>query len=107
MKHELDAAQTEILLDKPLLAFDKLLLAKGDPASDSNWDGPNHIGEEWWSCRPSGPTAQQTTIYKGAVSDMDLHWDGRRILFSDGSALWEINVDGTRPAPRVGRGPAR
>jgi hypothetical protein len=39
-KQTIDAAQTEILLDTPLLAFDKLLLAKGGAGFNSNWGGP-------------------------------------------------------------------
>ena len=31
------------------------------------------------------------------MTDMDLNWDGRRLLFSDGRVLWEMNVDGGSP----------
>ena len=95
LKQDLDRAQTEILLDTPLLAFGKLLLAKGNPGFNSNWGGPNHIGHELVVLSPIRPDGRQTTIYKGNVSDMDLNWDGKRLLFSDGHALWEVNADGS------------
>jgi len=92
---QIDRLQAEILLDTPLLAFDKLLLVKGRPGFASNWGGPNRLGDEMVVLSPVRPDGQLTTLHKGTVSDMDLHWDARRILFSDGNALWEINVDGS------------
>jgi formylglycine-generating enzyme required for sulfatase activity len=94
-KEEIDAAQSAILLDTPLLAFNQLLLAKGQPGFASNWGGPNRLGNELIVLSPIRPDGKQTTIYKGSVSDMDLHWDGRRVLFSDGNQLWEMKIDGT------------
>ena len=95
LRQDIDKAQAEILLDSPLLAFGKLLLAKGSPGFNSNWGGPNHIGSELVVLSPIRPDGRQTTIYKGNVSDMDLNWDGKRLLFSDGRALWEIGADGS------------
>jgi len=95
LKEQLATAQSEILLHTPVLAFDKLLIAKGNPGFNSNWGGPNHIGSELVTLSPVAPDGKQTTIYKGTVSDMDLNWDGQRILFSDGNALSEIKADGT------------
>ena len=91
----LDKVQSEILLDTPLLAFDKLLLVKGPPSFASNWTGPNHLGREMVVLSPVRPDGKLTTIHKGAVSDMDLHWDASRILFSDGQVLSEIKPDGS------------
>ena len=104
---EIDAAQAEILLDTPLLAFDKLLVVKGHAGFAANWDGPEPPGQR--DRRPlAGPARRQ--------ADHDLHaarsatWTctgtAERLLFSDGSVLWEINADGTRPAARLGRRPA-
>ena len=95
MKGQIDAAQAEILLDNPLLAFDKLLLTKGPIHFSSNWDGPNHIGDAIVILSPVRADGNITTIYSGTISNIDLHWDGRRILFSDRNTLWEINADGT------------
>ena len=97
VKQDLDTAQREMLLDTPLLAFGKLLIVKGHTSFASNWSGPNHLGDELVVLSPVRPDGRQTTIYKSPVSDMDLHWDGRRLLFSDGRALWEMNVDGGAP----------
>ena len=95
LAQDLDAAQRDILLDTPLLAFDKLLLVKGNPGFASNWGGPNRLGNDLIVLSPVRPDGQQTTIYKGAISDMDLHWDGKRLLFSDGQLLQEMQVDGS------------
>jgi formylglycine-generating enzyme required for sulfatase activity len=95
VKQELDTAQAEILLDTPLLAFGKLLVVKGHTGFASNWSGPNHLGQELVMLSPVRPDGRQTTLYKGSISDMDLHWDGRRLLFSDGRGLWEMHVDGS------------
>ena len=95
LKQEIEAAGREILLANPVLAFDKLVIARGGISFSSNWDGPNHIGDEICVLSPVRPDGQVTTIHKGTVSDMDLHWDGRRLLFSDGHFLYQMNVDGS------------
>ncbi|MEI7732354.1 MAG: SUMF1/EgtB/PvdO family nonheme iron enzyme [Verrucomicrobiota bacterium] len=91
----LTALQADLLLDTPLLGFGRLLLVKGQAGFSSNWGGPNRLGNELIVLSPVRPDGKQTTVYKGAVSDMDLHWDGNRLLFSDGNTLREMNVDGT------------
>ncbi|MCX5684882.1 MAG: hypothetical protein NT049_14535, partial [Planctomycetota bacterium] len=86
----------DILLANPLLGFDKLLLAKGGPGFASNWGGANFIGNELVVLSPVKPDGQITTIHKGnRISDMDLSFDARTILFSDADHLHEVNVDGT------------
>jgi formylglycine-generating enzyme required for sulfatase activity len=93
---ELAAAARNILLDNPLLRFDKLLMARGGPWFASNWGGPNNLGGELVVLSPVRPDGQVTTIYKGGrISDFDLHFDGERILFSDGQFLHEIRADGS------------
>jgi formylglycine-generating enzyme required for sulfatase activity len=95
LQKDIEAAGREILLANPVLAFDKLVIARGNVYFSSNWDGPNHIGDEICVLSPVRPDGQVTTIHKGSVSDMDLHWDGQRLLFSDGHFLHEMNVDGS------------
>ncbi len=90
-----DAAGQEILLANPLLDFDRLLLVKGRTGFASNWGGPNRLGSEMVVLSPVRSDGELTTIHQGNVGDMDVHWDGKRVLFSDGSAVWEINADGT------------
>ena len=90
-----DDAGQAILLANPLLDFDKLLLVKGRAGFASNWGGPNRLGSEMVVLSPVRPDGELTTVHQGNVSDMDLHWDGKRIVFSDGSAVWELHADGT------------
>ena len=91
----IDEAGREILLANPVLGFDKLLAVKGNSSFNSNWGGPNSLGSEMVVLSPVRPDGKLTTIYSGPIADMDLNWDGRRILFSDRKLLWEINADGT------------
>ncbi len=95
LNHEIERAGAEILLANPLLDFDRLLVAKGNPSFSSNWGGPNSIGKEMVVLSPVRPDGQLTTIHEGTIADMNLHWDGRRILFSDRKTLWQINADGS------------
>lgn len=95
LSSELDQQQTEMLLDTPLLAFDKLLLVKGHSSFAANWTGANHLGNEMVVLSPVRPDGKLTTLHRGSISDMDLHWNADRILFSDGRVLWEIKPDGT------------
>ena len=92
---ELDRAGREILLANPLLDFDRLLIVKGGPGFASNWSGPNRLGNELAILSPVSSDGQLTTVHQGNISDYDLHWDGQRILFSDGRTLWEIRTDGS------------
>ncbi|NOZ21124.1 MAG: formylglycine-generating enzyme family protein [Planctomycetes bacterium] len=96
LRDELDTASKDILLANPLLGFDKLLLIKGGPGFASNWGGPNRLGREIVVLSPVKPDGKVTTIYKTAnISSMDLSWDAKKILFSDGKNIQEINADGS------------
>ena len=96
LETEFDKASAEILLANPLLDFDKLLVVRGSPGFQTNWDGPNHLGSDLVVVSPVRPDGKQTLLHhEGRISDFDLNWDGQRILFSDGRALFEINADGT------------
>ncbi len=92
---DVEKAGSEILLANPLLDFDKLLLVRGGSRFASNWNGANSLGSQIVVLSPVRPDGEVTTIHSGRVSDMDLHWDAQRLLFSDGQAVWEIDVDGT------------
>jgi hypothetical protein len=92
---EIEQAAADILLANPILRFEKLLVVKGNPGFNTNWGGPNRLGQEICVLSPVRPDGQLTTIYRGSVSDMDLHWDAQRLLFSDGKAVWEMQVDGS------------
>ncbi|MEI6645724.1 MAG: SUMF1/EgtB/PvdO family nonheme iron enzyme [bacterium] len=99
-RQAIHAIQSKILLNTPLLAFDKLLLTKGDINFASNWSGPNTIGNELCVLSPVTPSGKLTTIHKGAISDYDLHWDGNHVLFSDRKTLWELDLVSTNTVPR-------
>ena len=96
VRAKVDAESQAILLDNPVLAFEKLLLGKGGPGFSSNWGGANNIGSELAILSPVRPDGKITTIHKGGgISDMDLSFDARKILFGDRHAIHEVNVDGT------------
>ena len=86
-----------ILLANPLLTgLDKLLLGRGGPGFASNWGGPNHIGSELVVLSPVKPDGQITPVYKGGrISDMDLSFDAKKILFSENERIHEVNADGS------------
>jgi len=92
---EIERAVAAILLANPVLRFEKLLVVKGNPGFATNWGGANRLGQEICILSPVRPDGDLTTIHRGSVSDMDLHWDARRLLFSDGKTVWEIQVDGS------------
>ncbi len=96
LETEFDKASAEILLANPLLDFDKLLVVRGSPYFQTNWDGPNHLGSDLVVVSPVRPDGKQTLLHhEGGISDFDLNWDGQRILFSNGRELFEIGADGT------------
>jgi len=85
-----------ILLDNPLLKFEALLLGRGGPGFSSNWGGANRIGNEIVALSPVRPDGEFRTIHKAnGIHDMDLSFDGKKILYSAGRHLHEVNVDGT------------
>ena len=121
-----DALRREALLANPLLDFDKLLLVKrrpikgGKPASADtgyNWEmgfprsstgnssiPPSRFDNQIAVLSPLSEDGELRTVYQpeGAklVSNVDLHFDADRLLFSmrDDRGLWqvfEIGVDGS------------
>ena len=127
--NEIIALQRQALLSNPLLDFDELLLIKRKPIGDprraeepdrgigkfvgmpqqSSWQlqtMPNTDGWDNEICvlSPARQEGRLTTLYKPPggrlVSEMDLHFDAEKIMFSmpDSRKLWqviEINIDGT------------
>ncbi len=106
------ALQRDALLANPLLDFDRLLLVRRGEASmglPQNWQGNCAVpitgyDNEIAVLSPVSPDGALTTLYKPEagrfVGDVDLHFDGGRMLFSmqgshDRWQIWEINADGT------------
>ncbi|MBT4818636.1 MAG: SUMF1/EgtB/PvdO family nonheme iron enzyme [Lentisphaerae bacterium] len=94
LKSDISTVARDILLTNPLLGFERLLMIKGGPGFSSNWGGANRLGNEVVSLSPVAPDGELTTVYKGSrVSDMDVNWDARRILLSDGRHLHELDTE--------------
>ncbi|MBL7222725.1 MAG: SUMF1/EgtB/PvdO family nonheme iron enzyme, partial [Candidatus Brocadiae bacterium] len=96
LRDAVTTAGREILLANPVLDFQKLLLIRGGPGFSSNWGGMNRLGNELVVLSPVRPDGEIKTIHKaGGIGDSKLSFDGKRVLFSDGRRIQEINVDGT------------
>ena len=101
--------QREALLANPLLNFDRLLLVKRTPLGlPQNWQGNTSIGKTGYDneiavLSPVRPDGKLTTLFKpqdsAFVGDVDLHFDGQRMLFSmPVKGTWqvcEIKADGS------------
>ncbi len=94
LRSRIHAAQKRILLDNPLLEFEKLLVASGSIRLASNWTGACTMGKQLQVLSPVAPDGTLTTIYNGGVSSYELDWGAQKILFSDGSKILEMDVDG-------------
>ena len=129
LARDLDALRREALLANPLLDFDRLLLVRRRPVGEprrSQW-GERGLGEyiglprqsSWgistipnpvsWDndivvLSPVRPDGELTTLFapegRRLVTEVDLHFDGDRMLFSMPDAdrlwqVWEIGADGT------------
>jgi len=108
---KLQALAYEALLANPVLDFDKLLLIKRNSKNKflvNNWLSNTAIRtsghtNEIAVLSPVSPEGEITTIYKpegtAFVGDVDLHFDGTKMLFSmpkDGKhwQIFEVGVDG-------------
>ncbi len=89
------AAKTRILLDNPLLKFEKLLVAAGGIGLSSNWGGACRMGNKLQVLSPVAPDGKLTTIHPRSISSYELDWDARKILFSDGSSIYDMDADGS------------
>ena len=108
--------QREALLANPLLGFEGLLVVKrrigrdayrdlGIPANgSSNCEFTRRrYDNEIAVLSPVRPNGRLTTLHRpvegGYVGEIDLHWDGDRLLFSKSNlrqwSIWEIRADGT------------
>lgn len=112
---ELAALQREALLANPLLdAFDRLLLVRRNSTSPAlglpqNWQGNCSLPLDQYDNEIAllpvrSPEKGLTTLFKPEksffVGDVDLHFDGGRLLFSmpgshGRSQVWEIHTDGS------------
>ena len=109
---ELAALSAEALLANPLLDFDELLLIRRDPRNlclPQNWQGNcalprGDVGNDIAILSPVRPDGSLKTLLAPAgrrfVGDIDLHFDGDRLLFSmpdeqERFQIWEIKTDGT------------
>jgi formylglycine-generating enzyme required for sulfatase activity len=90
-----EAAKTRILLDNPLLKFEKLLVASGGIGLSSNWGGACRMGNKLQVLSPVAPDGKLTTIHPSSISSYELDWDAKKILFSDGSSIYDMDANGT------------
>ena len=105
----------EALLANPLLAFDRLLLIRRSLRKlglPTNWNGNTALPLDGYDneiavLSPLRPDGQLRTLFRPEqgqfVGDLDLHWDGKRLLFSMPGGengrwhLWEIKTTGGAP----------
>jgi len=109
---DMEALRREALLANPLLAFDRLLLvrrAEGKLGLPQNWLGNASIPSKGYDNEIAIMSIQNAgaplkTLYKPAggefAGDLELHWDGNRLLFSmpgtqNKFQVWEIKADGS------------
>jgi formylglycine-generating enzyme required for sulfatase activity len=105
------ALQRDALLANPLLDFDQLLLIKrgaGNLGLPQNWQGNCAVSRAGYDneicvMSPVAPDGALTTFFKPDASrfvgDVDLHFDGSKMLISmpgahDRWQIWELNADG-------------
>ncbi len=102
----------QALLDNPLLDFERLLLIKRNPGRlglPQNWQSNSDLPKTGYDSEiavlsPVSPDGELTTIFRPEggefVGDVDLHFDGTRMLFSMPSEkgpwrIFEMNADGS------------
>ena len=101
-----DALRRELLLASPAIDFEKVLFVrrKGSEGLTQNWQGndPLHgrgFDNEISSFRIRQPDVAEERIYKPEepifVGDVDLHFDGDRMLFSTNGTVCEVRTDGS------------
>lgn len=128
---DFDRLQREALLANPLLDFDRLLLVRRTPSCDARRpmdtgfgmgeylglprqsskhnpgiEEPFHWENDIAVLSPVRPDGNLTTLYRPdrhrLITDVDLHWDARRLLFSmpgtlDNWQVFEMGTDGSPP----------
>lgn len=102
---EWQTLQRDVLLANPLLDFTQVLFVKrqGSEGLPANWQGNDRLHGQ----RLNNAIAtfdlrapeKETVIYQPEepmfVGDVDLHWDGDRMLFSTNGTVCEVRTDGT------------
>ena len=101
-----ESLRRELLLANPLIDFEKVLFVRreGSEGLTQNWQGNdplhgNGFNNEITTFRIRQLEAPEERIYKPAeptfVGDVDLHFDGDRMLFSTNGAICEVRTDGS------------
>ena len=92
----IEAERRRILLDNPVLKANPILVAKGKVGLNTNFEGPNQIGQSIVEIDAAHPERPERTIVKDNIASYDVHWDADRILYSDRHHLHETKMsDGT------------
>ncbi len=94
-KQELDKLAQNVLLDNPLLRFEKLLVVSEGFYFASNWGGPNFLGKKFLTLSPPRPDGELTLLHDaGRITDYDIDFDAQKILYGNGRHIMEVGVDG-------------
>jgi hypothetical protein len=107
------ALKQEALLANPLLDFDQLLLvnrAANNLALPKNWESNSSLrttghDNEIMTLSPVAPGGKLRTVYRpentGCITDLDLHFDGGRVLFSmpGANGRWQLHETGLDGKP--------
>jgi formylglycine-generating enzyme required for sulfatase activity len=120
----LERLQRQALLSNPLLGFGRLLLVRrksqGEEGFPANWQGNERLKRTGYTndiamLSLEDPKNELRTVYRPSggqfVGDLDLHFDGRRLLFSmpGKNGRWqvhELTIDPDRMARDADRAPA-
>jgi len=113
LQQELTALQREALLANPLLDFDRLLLVRRSASSPAlglpqNWQSNSSLSKTGFDdsvevLSPISPSGELATLYRPGgkfVGDLDLDFNGEKLLFSmpGDNGRWqvfEMRVDGS------------
>ncbi len=120
----LEALRREALLANPLLNFDKLMIVQRGAKSPSlglprNWQSNSSLAKKGYDDRiaalsPVRPSGELSTLFKPTggryTGDVDLHFDGDRLLFSmpGDKGRWqvfEVRADGSGLTQLTGEQP--
>jgi len=106
LRNRWDDLRRELLLANPLIDFEKVLFIrrKGSEGLTQNWQGndPLHgrgFDNEITTFRIRQQEAPEERVYRPEepifVGDVDLNFDGERMLFSTNGTVCEVRADGT------------
>ena len=103
-RQQWEATAHPILLQNPLLDFDRLLFVRGGFHFNNNWSGANFLGNEFAVLSPVRPDGAITTLAKvGRITDFDLDFDAKSILYGNGRHIMELSLESgqTRQVTRI------